>query len=349
MLDFKSFYLLSILNRFHGERSWSAVYHLLKGKRTSQTIQDGFLFRVHYYFGTMTALSRDELLSAIKWFEAKELIKTINAEHYILTPKGCNELEVISQQYVIPTGLNGWFYGRQGKLFWSRLSLLVQALSHLSRNVRKYYPVIKDETALHWVKRFLLSGSLRKNELVDAVRTELESVCQLLSDLEADVLLQRLSGYQCYGLTLSQMSERAGRSQEEVHLLLQSGLHRMVGIVMERDDFSILKQLLEGTETNGLTTSAHKTLTLLKNGLSIEEIAFRRRLKPSTIQDHIVEAAFSNPYFSIAPFVTPDEHQAIAQALAQAKTRKLSAIKTLCPDHIDYFQIRLVLAREGEQ
>jgi len=58
--------VLDILSSMKGERSPSAVYHLLKGKRSSQTIQDAGLFAVSKYFGFCSTLSREQVSVSVQ-------------------------------------------------------------------------------------------------------------------------------------------------------------------------------------------------------------------------------------------------------------------------------------------
>lgn len=40
--------LLHCLKQLNGERTVSSIYYLLKGKRSSQTLQDGNMFRISF-------------------------------------------------------------------------------------------------------------------------------------------------------------------------------------------------------------------------------------------------------------------------------------------------------------
>jgi len=279
-------------------------------------------------------------------FREKGYIEERETEHYVLTSKGIRECETGRLEFTIPSGLNGWFYGQQGKRFWKRLTLLIQVLSNLQAKENKYYPIIQDETTLKWMKEYLLSSRVRLGHLTTEARIELEKACEALPTLEADLLIHRLSGFQCHGLTTVQLSEATGKSPIELMLLILSGIHRIVKMVLESNDFPLLNELLDFAGLIGLTDSARKTYNMLRSGLSIDKIAASRHLKAATIEDHIVEIAFSDPLFSIGPFISPETYQIVADALKQVKTRKLSSIKQLCPDYINYFHIRLVLARE---
>jgi uncharacterized protein YpbB len=342
-------YILHILNGFNGERSVSAVYHLLRGKRTSQTIQDGFLFHVHPYFQTLAHITRKELNGIINELENEALIIKKDIDHYALTAKGKRELEAFREVQVIPSGLNGWFYGAMSAAFWKHLNLLIQTISHLHAGISQFMPVTRDETTLNWVKNYLLSQRMPRDEWLNRIYSELDAILSDLPNIEADLLAHRLSGFQCDGLSISQLSESTGKSTIEIVLLLTSGLHRMTKKIHEEDGHNMLKQLLDNDMSVGLTESARKTLAMLKTGYGPEEIAKYRRLKLTTVQDHIVETAFCDPTFSIASFVGNDIYETVVHAISQTNTKKLSSIKQHCPEEIQYFHIRLVLARERIQ
>ncbi|KPD00884.1 hypothetical protein LR69_00966 [Geobacillus sp. BCO2] len=78
----------------------------------------------------------------------------------------------------------------------------------------------------------------------------------------------------------------------------------------------------------------------------MEAIAEIRRLKRSTIEDHIVEIAANVPGFSIAPFVDDEKAAAIRAAAQALRTRKLKEIREALDGKVSYFEIRLVLAKE---
>ena len=93
-----------------------------------------------------------------------------------------------------------------------------------------------------------------------------------------------------------------------------------------------------------LTDSANTTAKLYKKGYSIEQICLMRKLKTSTIEDHLVELAMNDSDFSIEPFVSTEEQQQIFEAIEAYETKKLRTLHEILP-HISYFQLRLALAK----
>nr|WP_281384380.1 helix-turn-helix domain-containing protein [Listeria portnoyi] len=89
---------------------------------------------------------------------------------------------------------------------------------------------------------------------------------------------------------------------------------------------------------HGLTSSARKTWQLAEQGVLFENMAAIRRLKESTIQDHIVEIAATIPGFNVLSWVDSE----MIAAISQQQWRSLKDIKQAFPA-LDYFQIRLAL------
>lgn len=81
--------------------------------------------------------------------------------------------------------------------------------------------------------------------------------------------------------------------------------------------------------------------------MSLDAIIHTRRLKQSTIEDHLVELALHLPRFAIDEYVTPEKQQQIRKAIMAANTKQLREIRKYAPE-TSYFEIRLVLAKFGD-
>lgn len=350
-LTFEQFLILSLIHRFRGERSASAVYHLLKGKRTAQTIQDGFLYQVHVYFQTLKSLTRQEWQALMEDLSRSGRWILNDGNRCLLTEEGLQALEAARSRFELPTGLDGWFYGRAAEKIWSRLSLLVQTASHLIAKQPRFLPVVRDDATLRWIKGYLKAVGRDREALAAGLYNELAALWSRFPEREATLLSNRLSGSGMAGKTIDQMAVLLSRPETETLLWFQSGLHRTAKVLTAKQSassFPLLSRLAKDIDA-GLTASSAKTYELLKKGLGVEDIARLRRLKTATVQDHIVEIAFCDPEFSIRPFVNESAERLVKQVLKRTRTRRLSAIKQALPADIDYFHIRLVLARMNDR
>ena len=132
----------------------------------------------------------------------------------------------------------------------------------------------------------------------------------------------------------------------DVQLLYISGLHSWLNELYNGESrYPLLSDMLQDIRVESiLTASANATAKLYKNGRTIEEISHIRRLKISTIEDHIVELAMNEMNFSIEPFVTIEQQQQILAAVEDYETKRLKNLKEILP-HLSYFQLRLTLAK----
>ncbi|HYX48122.1 MAG TPA: helix-turn-helix domain-containing protein, partial [Ktedonobacteraceae bacterium] len=86
------------------------------------------------------------------------------------------------------------------------------------------------------------------------------------------------------------------------------------------------------------------TLSLYRQGLSIEEIASQRNLKSSTISSHLTELVEAGEAIDINRLVKPEHYNVIVDALRQIGDEFLKPVKDFLGDEYSYEEIRLVRA-----
>jgi ATP-dependent DNA helicase RecQ len=97
-------------------------------------------------------------------------------------------------------------------------------------------------------------------------------------------------------------------------------------------------QVASGSVTRQLT------LALYRQGLTIEEIARERNLKPATIMDHLTELAEAGEYIDVEKLVQPEHYEVIADALQRVGSDLLRPVKDFLGDEYSFDEIRLVRA-----
>ncbi|MFP7201189.1 helix-turn-helix domain-containing protein [Lysinibacillus halotolerans] len=335
--------LLQIFHNFNQERTISAPFHLLKGKRSGQTIQDVGIYHLHKYFSILPKLSRPHY---------DEKLNSLIEEHYLIVhDEGSYELTDSAREFVKDGEkyyFNGWYYRGNEHIFFARLSLIVQSLSHHGAGRMSFTPIQKDDHIQHWVRQFLLinqykEGNLQKT-LLDEIVGSLES--SKVEERAKSIVINRLAGFQTAGLTWQQISYQENLSEMDVQLIYISTLHSWITQISNHpEQYLLLNQLAKDIRVViPLSGSAHQTAELFRKGYLIEEISHIRRLKVSTIEDHIVEIAMNDPDFSIEQFISKEDIKKVMTAVDDYNTRKLKILHEVVP-HLSYFQIRLVLAR----
>src|SRR5690606_47675 len=94
--------VLTIMKRIEGQRTVSAPYHLIKGKKSGQTLQDIGYFNLHPYFALFPKLPKGVYDEQIRKLEAEGFLEA-GKEEIALTARG-RSVEAASSH------LNGWKY-----------------------------------------------------------------------------------------------------------------------------------------------------------------------------------------------------------------------------------------------
>ncbi|MDP4552663.1 helix-turn-helix domain-containing protein [Alkalihalobacillus macyae] len=342
--------VLFVLNRYKGERSISAVYHLLRGKKSSQTIQDARLFDVSFLFGMLKHLNRNQLQDVtVNLVNEGSLLQT-DQDRYVITQDGNSALQTFVSTNPFPMHLNGWKYHHLADQFWQRLSLYVQSLSYSVHNNMNFYPVMKDELIQGWVRNHFPTRSEDRVKIAAELYQEVTHVLEKQPNYLATFFVHRLSGVGRTGLTLQQTATEFRITLEEATIKFYGVIHACLTFIQTSSDYPLLASLAADEHAElPLTSSTRQTYELLMKGLTMDQIVNKRQLKKSTIEDHLVEIAINVPDFSIDPFVTRQAQQSIKTASQETKSQRLKTIKEHLNHKYPYFEIRLTLCKEGVQ
>ncbi|WP_374963034.1 helix-turn-helix domain-containing protein [Lysinibacillus sp. RS5] len=334
--------LLQIFQKLNNERSISAAYHVLRGKRSGQTIQDIGLFQLHNYFGLLPKLPRATFDEAVSLFSQDSWLIIQESGHYSMKKLGLQRAEQTPDFL-----FDGWHYRGNEHIFFARLSLIVQSLSYQSAGIRSFSPISRDMNIQSWVRTFLLEHNYQDGHLQQQLLEECESVLSELSLSEANkqLVLYRLSGYGLPGWTWQQLASERKEAVLDCQLAFIELLHVFLNEVHQTTDYPLLGNIAEELRVKALLTdSAQQTAYLYEQGYSLEQIMQIRKLKQSTIEDHLVELAMYEPNFSIGPFVSYKEAEKVWQASKQYQTKKLKTLHEVV-EGMSYFQLKLVLAK----
>lgn len=335
--------LLHILLKLNHERTISAVYHLLKGKRSGQTIQDVGIFKLHSYFGLLKKFDRRQFDEEISCLVQYSYVKLSENGYYEVTPTGMK----IANEPILLT-FDGWHYQGNEHVFFMRLSLIVQSLSYQSASIRSFVPIQRDEKIQQWCRQFLLKNNYQSKGLQKSVYEEIRRSLEESGTTEQQnqFIISRLAGASIAGVSWQQLAYQSNLTELDCQLVYIAALHQWLNLIHQKElDYPLLSQLLEDVRIHSpLTESAHQTATLYNQGYSLEQISVMRRLKLSTIEDHLVEIAMNEPTFDLSPFISQQDTQLVLSAVEDYATRKLKVLREVLPQ-LSYFQIRLALAK----
>ncbi|WP_416728863.1 helix-turn-helix domain-containing protein [Fictibacillus sp. JL2B1089] len=321
---------------------------MVTGKKTAQSLSDSQWFGIERYYASFKGMAHDTFTETIRSLIKEEYMKAVEDHVYILTEKGEKVLECENDRLSYLKHLNGLKYASIETTCWQVITLYVQALSNSLYGNFNYSPVVRDFSVIQKVKSvFPKSDSERKVQAAE-LYSEVSRVLFDHDKVSADLFVKKLSGYNRIGSTFEQISRVEDISLQETVLRFRAVLHSLIQkVTSEKFDLPMLYSLIGSyTEAPALTNSASITYKMLKNNKSIEEIMSVRNLKSSTLEDHLVEIAREVPEFSIISYIDEQEFLKIKAYYRRTNETKLRPFKDAFP-HLSYFQIRLVLAKEG--
>ncbi|WP_075982167.1 helix-turn-helix domain-containing protein [Bacillus massilinigeriensis] len=349
-LNYCSVVILYCLEKINAERTVYSIFHLLKGKKSSQTIQDSHIFHLSKLFYLYPTLSRNMFDQAIHHLESDGYIEKISDQIYKITGKGSARLDAFPSHNPLPKHVNGWQYHTISDVFWRRLSLLVQVSSNLNRNHVQYLPIQKDKEIQLWVKKFIHTKKVSKQSIASILYKELLSILDSEEEINPSTLVIRFSGFNNYGLTPEQAAEELHIEFYEYHVQFINVLHYMLeSLLSDTKNYPFIQSIIDDYSIKvPLTISTKKTFSLVQKGYTIDEIAHMRKLKSNTIEDHIVELVINVKDFDILPYVSKGRQEKILHAVQNASSKQLKQIRQLVQE-ASYFEIRLVMAKYGEK
>lgn len=324
--------LLLSIQRLKGERSERSLFHVLNGKRSATTLQDAFFYDLEPIFGLFpyTKYDYEKLLVS---FEKRGWL---NRSTFTLTEAGSMlaRPESVSQLF----DRLGGEYRDYTTMTWKRLSLFIQTFMSLEHE-RTFYPVQADRMAERWVKQIVRTERDWK-VLLASFHQELETALESVGDPYATAVVYRFTGAFETGYTYEQIATLLDVDARTARLYFLAGWNALLRTVPR--DAKILG-FAHGLSDERMTLSARESFDLFSTGRTFEQVQSIRRLRTSTIEDHVVEMAMYLDDFPLDQFV-PVESIAEVERLREEDSWALKPIfeKT---DNLSYFQIRLVFAR----
>lgn len=328
-----------------GERTIYAGLHLLRGKRSGQTLQDVEYYNIRNFFGVYPKLSAALYDEAVgKLVDSGSL--SIREDKLVqLTEQGWTDVSSLPAFY-----FNGWDYRGNEMIFFARLSLFIQTVSNMRIGEKSFIPTEKEYDIQVFVKSLFHNEPIRNPLFAYQFMQELRSCIKAsgMSDVQKTILTHRLGGYGLAGWTWDQLAESLKLHVVSIRLLFTESLHMLLRTIEDKEDMPFLKRMTQHIKVvSYLTTSAMQTKHFFDKGMSMVDIAQIRRLKMSTIEDHFVEMSINEPDFPLGQFVSQHDIQAVTKKVEQLDTKRLRILKDEF-EHLTYFQLRLILGRTSK-
>lgn len=285
-------YLLTLFSE--QPRHYRVIEGILNGRRTVAILFWGQQYHLLDWLRAAPHLSRAEFDHQLKLY-ARQGLLLLDAQNATarLTAQGIIAAKDFKQGHYWPK-LGKWAWAGNNPLLPLRLWLGVQAVSELAHQRHRYVPVNSSPGELAIVRAWLhrpIEG------LREAVYQEILQWGQNLAKIEpllATLLVYQLPGFEQSGWTNRDAARQLGLLPLELPLL-QRDLWAGIGQMILHDNGPLAQLCYPLVSDSPLNRTVQQTLSLFQAGMPLEQIARRRRLKISTIREHLLQAAILIP------------------------------------------------------
>ncbi|EOH98621.1 hypothetical protein UAW_01217 [Enterococcus haemoperoxidus ATCC BAA-382] len=311
----------------------STLYHLLKGKRTSSVLLYGFLYENLRFFQLFPLLSDKQFHTIIKELGKQDLLNLTSDGEAQITSKG---IQVAVYDVHHFSWINNYRFGKTDETIWRLLQFTVQVVSNLSYTNKHYVPLEQSPLYQKQVKMYI--KSMPKAQLIETVKKEWTLLFSHLTNDEANFFAQQFSGYQQIGKTSFQLMKDDDNTFER-QLYKKEKLHHLLDTICLMPDGSFLKKLVLPLVKQNENKSMSETSSYMKTQLPIEALAQKRRVKISTIKDHLMELALTKD-FPFERFISKETEQFLFEYPKPYQEWTYRSVKQNSPE-LDYFEFRL--------
>ncbi|MFD1433164.1 helix-turn-helix domain-containing protein [Lacticaseibacillus yichunensis] len=313
--------LTALLLQLFGDdpRRETGVYLLLTGKRTVSVLYAGMRAHILQWLLLYPTLARTDYQAAIaQLIRAGVLAKTDSG--LILTDK--NAQVRAAQAIQLPDAYRPWM-GLTA--FDQRLTLAVQAVSENGAGVHHYRPAVSDWGVQQQVRRWYKQG-IQPHTFAD----ELQSLFAALPQAAGDVLAAGFIGHEFVGSGQGDLATQMRRTQ---------ALAQLVTLLDENTQKWPQTAALWGGRQAIFPRTQTQIVDLLDQGFSREAIGQRLRVRPSTVNEHLLTAAIMGQALPLEGLFPAGVKGAFDQVPDAAETN-YQTILTQVPAS-DFFQVRL--------
>lgn len=228
--------------------------------------------------------------------------------------------------------------------FAERSLFLLQVLSEVMYDNTDYLPVNNKPEDQRYLKWFLKNAKQPRKELAVAYGREWLDIVETAPVEYPNIFLEQAEGHGLIRKTARQTAERHDISPAEVHVSWQQGWLAILGQLDKQPErFPLLTTIFQDLKKSGglASASTQETYLLLEKGYTPDQIVKIRKLKSSTVHDHILEMAMVYLEFPFERFLSPERLLFVERRLGRQEPLEYVAIQEAFPDSA-FFEGRLM-------
>lgn len=305
----------------------TSLFGLLSGKKTLSILYAALLHDQLQWLGLLPGLARAEFDAVVSHALATGLLQTTTAGAVRVAPAAT--VTAAAARVPLPTAYQPQLGVSE---FAPRFYLAVQVLSEASFGDNHYRPVTDDWPTQQWVR-----GWYRQVTPATAI-TALTAQFDQLPEAAADRLAGRLVGHDYVGRGVAATLAEQLQETQALALLVQQ-----FAAMPPTDSW----RRLWGGPRALLSPSNEQALALAQQGATRQAIGRQLRLKPSTVNEHLLTGAIFGATLPLAQLYSVESITALT-ALTDPQYTNYHALLTAFPN-LDFFQMRLyhILTYQG--
>lgn len=321
------------------------VFHILNGKRTASILYQAELYQLSAYFGLFPTLKKETYQRIIEKGQNLEFLVTAEdgADYLLLSSKGSKVVGLYFAEHFVPKNLDLLQYGRWIREFWRRIGFASQVLSEVQFENTHYFPIEKEWRLQVWIKQWLHQQKEERKRIAEEFGREWLHIGQTQSEESMTVLVGFLTGHQVIGQTTQQIATECSKETSEIAVILLDGLSQMATVIRNKpSDYPLFYQILSELEQSvgSVSPSVRKTIEEVERGISLHDITKKRRLKLSTVSEHLIEYLLVYPTVAAEELVQEQPFLAVSQLLKENPTYSYSEMQDFFSD-LPFYVYRL--------
>ncbi|MCI1985951.1 MAG: helix-turn-helix domain-containing protein [Lactobacillus sp.] len=299
-------------------RRLAAVYLLLTGKRTLSVLYAAMQHQQLQWLQVYPTLDRADYQAAVTRLQKQGYLQE-TATGWVLADTAAQQAAAarlpLPHAYHAELGVHD---------FSARFFLAVQVLSEASYGQKAYRPLTND-----WVVQQAVRAWWAKSQPTAAV-AELTAAFSQLPDATATLLTRHMVGHGFVGP--GSLATVAAQFAE------LEAVAELITVIAAHPQWQALNRLWGGKQPIGSATM-YQALALSQAGWPKAQIGQRLKLKPSTVDEHLLTAAIYGAQLPVASFYSPAQFAQL-QALVPRAQEAYQTLLAAVPGS-EFFQIRL--------
>ncbi|CAM3057270.1 helix-turn-helix domain-containing protein [Lactiplantibacillus plajomi] len=282
-------------------RRAKAIFNVLRGRRTVSTLFAGLTYGCLDQLDSWHGVPLERFLATAEALVNQGFLASPQPGYLQLTPDG--QQRVAATTLYRPVALSA-FQTVAVRQFAAEAQLALQVVSEAVHQQRRYYPVTTDPKTQARVKAWVRQQS-RTREVAAAVYAGLHAFLGQLDPQLAAIFVASLTGYRQPGLTDAQLGVRFDRQPIELLMIRKDLTCQWVAWLQSHPKDPLAGLLAPLVKASPVSTSAQRTVRDFSQSGDLNQIAQNRRLKPSTVREHLLEAAILTPRFPFKRVLSP--------------------------------------------